>query len=173
MPEQLIIGFNPMSAANKVAYFSSQIRARLLWLVIAVLICVWIWVWQRQSLSGTTTALLFGVGIVYSAIWLAVAFINWLRARRSLSAISPGVAAAVDRQGMWLAGTGRAWPEIAQIDIAPGRFGGSPNLSVKGVDGRVSSICLADLDVMPGTIDSAVRSYSAGTHAINTAKLGN
>ncbi|MCL2736415.1 MAG: hypothetical protein FWD75_07265 [Propionibacteriaceae bacterium] len=173
MPEQLIIGFNPMSAANKVAYYGNQIRSRVLWLVVAMIVCVWIWLWQRQSMSGSDTGLLFGAGLLYSLIWLGVAIVNWSRAKSALSAISPGVAAAVDRQGMWLAGVGMAWPEIAQVAIAPGRFGGSPNLSVKRVDGHVSKISVADLDVAPGTIDAAVRSYSNGTQSIDTSRLGN
>lgn len=162
-----------MAAANKVAYYGSQIRSRLIWLVFAVLICVWIWFWQRQALSGSSTGWLFGVGIAYSLIWLAVAFFSWLRARSALAAISPGVAAAVDRRGIWLAGTGLAWAQIARVTILPGRYGGSPNLAVTGTNGQTSRISLADLDVMPGTIDAAIRSYSAGTQWIDTTKLGN
>lgn len=173
MPEQLIVGFNPMPAANRVAYFSSQIRSRLMWLVIAVLICVGIWIWQRNNLSAGDTGLLFGIGIAYSLIWLGIAFVSWMRAKSALRAISPGVAAAVDRTGIWLQGAGMAWQDIAHILLTPGRFGGSPSLVVKGVDGHTSKVSLADLDVMPGTIDAAIRAYSGGTWAIDPTKLGN
>lgn len=173
MPEQLLIGFNPMSAANKVAYYSSQIRGRVLWLVIAVAICVWIWIWQRRSLTPLYSGLLFGVGSLYSLIWLVVALVKWKRAKAALTAISPSVAATVDRGGIWLQGTGMAWLEVSKIAITPGRFGGSPSLSVTRADGHIASISLADLDVMPGTIDAAIRSYSAGTQRIDTSRLGN
>jgi len=162
-----------MSAANRVAYFSSQIRGRLLWLVVAIVICVWIWIWQQGTLSTAQGALLLGVGVAYSLVWLVVAIVNWLRAKSALTSISPGVAAAIDRQGIWLQGTGMAWPEISTISISPGRFGGSPNLSVTREDGHIESISLANLDVMPGTIDAAIRSYSAGAQWIDTSKLGN
>ncbi|MDR0285436.1 MAG: hypothetical protein LBI33_11220 [Propionibacteriaceae bacterium] len=173
MPEQLIIGFNPMAAANRVAYTGSVVRGRVMWLVVAALMCTAIWVWQRTSMSASTTALMYGVGLGLSVVWLVVALINWARAKSALAAISPGIAAAVDRQGMWLKGTGMAWPEIARVAIMPSRFGGSPYLVVERVDGHLASISLADLDVIPGTIDAAVRSFSGGTQAIDTSKLGN
>ncbi|MCL2783980.1 MAG: hypothetical protein FWD55_00810 [Propionibacteriaceae bacterium] len=173
MPDQLIIGFNPMSAANKVAYYSGQIRVRILWLIVAIAICAWIWIWQRSVLTPQVTGMLFGVGIAYSAIWLALAVINWRRAKSALAAISPGVAAAVDRRGIWLQGTGMAWPEIGSVAIKTGRFSSSPRLLVTRIDGQVISISVADLDVMPGTIDAAVRTFSSGTQWIDTSKLGN
>jgi len=173
MPDQLLIGFNPMSAANRVAYYSKQIRSRLLWLLVSVVICVWVWIWQQTMLSTKQGALLLGLGIFYSLIWLGIAVINWSRAKSALSAISPGVAVAIDRHGIWIGNTGMQWPEIEQVSILPNRFGGSANLTVTTQDGQVSSISVANLDVMPGTIDAAIRSYSAGTQWIDTSKLGN
>jgi len=173
MPEQLLIGFNPMSAANRVAYYSRQIRSRVLWLIVAVVICVWIWLWQRGTLTLLQGVLLLGLGVVYSLVWLVLAIVNWRRAKSALESISPGVAAAINRAGIWLAGKAIAWPDISAISILPARFGGSPNLTVTTNDGQVSKASLANLDVMPGTIDSAIRSYSAGTWWIDTSKLGN
>ena len=173
MPEQLIIGFNPMSAASKVAYLGSQIRARLMWLVVSVIICFVIWRWQGQSLSGSYIGWFFAIGIGYSLIWLLVGVIGWSRAKAALAAISPGVAATVDRQGIWMQGTGMAWPQIAKVAITPGRFGGSPNLVVRRLDGPPVDISLALLDAMPGAIDAAVRAYSGGAQWIDTSKLGN
>jgi len=173
MPDQLLIGFNPMSAANRVAYFSSQIRSRLLWLVISAVICVWIWIWQQRVLTTVQGGVLLGLGILYSLIWLGISVINWSRAKSALSAISPGVAVAIDRYGIWMRDKGMQWPEISQVSILPGRFGGSPHFTVTTGDGQVASMSVADLDVMPGTIDSAIRSYSAGTQWIDTSKLGN
>jgi len=173
MPEQLIIGFNPMSAANRVAYFGKQIRVRIWWLVVAIVLCVWIWIWQKGTLTPFQGMLLLGLGVVYSLVWVGVAVVGWIRAKSNLSSISPGVAAAIDRGGIWLQGASMAWPQIDKISINPARFGGSPNFCVKREDGFVASISLANLDVMPGTIDAAIRSYSAGTRWINTSKLGN
>jgi hypothetical protein len=172
VPEQLLIGFNPMSAANRVAYFGSQIRSRLIWLGVSVLICAAILIWQRQSLSGSWIPLLFAIGMAYSLVWLVIAIVSWARAKSALAAISPGVAAAVDRRGFWLAGQGLAWPEIAAITINRGRFGGSPHLRVQRVDGQQAEVSLAVLDALPGTIDAAVRAYSSGTHWIDTSKMG-
>ncbi len=172
MSEQLVVGFNPMPATNKVAYCSRQIRSRLIWLLVSIVICFWIWLWQRQSLDAAQTAWLFGIGIAYSLIWLGIAYLNWRRAKAALAQIAPGVAMTVSRAGIWLQGTGMAWPEIARVGIKRGRFGGSPALEVQHNQGAVASVSLAVLDTMPGSIDAAVRSYSAGTQKIDTSKLG-
>ena len=161
-----------MSAANKVAYCGGQIRRRLIWIVVAALMSTWVWYWLRPS-SWQVTVMVFGIGIAYALAWLVVAIINWYRAKAALAAISPGVAMSLDRLGVWIHGIGMAWPEIAQISVTQGRFGGSPSLNVKRLDGHVVSVSLADLDMMAGTIDAAVRSYSSGTQQIDTAKLGN
>ena len=173
MPEQLLIGFNQMSATNRVAYAKSQIRSRILWLIVSIVICVVIWTWRRESLTPMYTGLLFGIGITYSLIWLIIAIVNHQRAKKALSAITPGLAATVDRTGIWLRGMGMAWTDITKIDITSGKFGGSPSLNVTRVDGVIASISVVDLDVMPGTIDAAIRSYSAGTQHIDTSTLGN
>jgi len=173
MPEQLIIGFNPMAAANKVAYLGSQIRSRLIWLGVSIVLCIVIWRWQAEVVSGEVIGWLFGIGIAYSLIYLLIGIFNWQRAKSALAAISPGVAATVDRQGIWMQGTGMAWPQIAKVAITPGRFGGSPNLVVRRVDGPAVDISLALLDALPGTIDTAVRAYSGGAQSLDTSKLGN
>jgi len=162
-----------MAAANKVAYYGKQIRSRIVWLVATVAIVVVIWVWQSSSLSATNTGMLFGITIVYSLVWLALAVFGWLRARKALASISPQVALAVDRTGIWAKGTPMAWAEITGVRLTPGRRGGSPRLNVQRQDGSTITMSLADLDVMPSTIDSAVRAFSSGTMRIDTSKLGN
>ncbi|MDR2930215.1 MAG: hypothetical protein LBV06_04855 [Propionibacteriaceae bacterium] len=173
MPEQLVVGFNPMSAANKVAYFVRQIRSRLVWLIIAAVICVWIWLWQRQTMSAQNVGFLFGVGMAYSLVWLVIAVVNWRRAKKTLASITPDVAMAVSRWGLWIQGASVPWSDVSRVAIAPGRFGGSPTLTVARVSGPVSSISLAVLDMMPGSIDAAIRAYSGGQQWIDTSKLGN
>jgi hypothetical protein len=173
MPEQLVVGFNPMSAANKVAYCGSQIRQRLVWMVVAVMVCFVIWRWQGQAMTSLQVGMLFGLGLVYALIWLAIAFVRWLIARSGLSSVSSQVALAVNRQGLWLQGVGLSWSQIAQVAVTPGWFGGSPKLTVRRVDGEPMKMSLASLDAMPGTIDSAIRAYSGGAQRIDTSKLGN
>ena len=172
MPEQLLIGYNALAAQNRVVVCGNQIRSRLVWLVIAVIISVWIYVWQRQTLTPLQAGLLVTVGVVYSGVWLIVAVVQWQRAKRALAGIMPGVAMAVDRRGIWLAGLGLAWPDIATVGLLPGR-GGSPDLVVSSLNGQTTGLPLANLEVMPGTIDAAIRAYSSGSRWLDTSKLGN
>jgi len=162
-----------MAAANKVAYYGSQIRSRLIWLVVTAAIAVGIYTWMRSALTQSDVTWLFGLSIVYSLLWLGLAVFGWVRARAALSSISPQVALAVDRNGIWAQGTGMAWPEIAGVKLTRGPFGGTPRLNVSRHNGPEITLSLADLDVMPSTIDSAVRAYSSGMMRMDTSTLGN
>jgi len=173
MPEQLIIGYNPVAATNRVAYYRGQIRSRAMWLVMAVVMCFAIWMWQRASFTTTQTLWLFGVGLGYSLIWLALAIVGRARAASALKGITPGVAMSVDRLGIWMQGTGMAWPDITGVAVRRRWYGGAPFLAVAHAGGVEQRIPLANLDVMTGTIDAAVRAYSSGVWSVDTRKLGN
>ena len=173
MPEQLLIGFNPSSAMNRVLNARRMIPRRVIWLIISVIVCGFLWIWLRRGLSPLFAAIFFGIGIAYSVISLILAIVAWNNAKDIYASITPGVAVAVDRNGCWLQGIGMAWPEISRIHITPGRFGRLASLDITRLDGMVSSIPLPDLDVMPGTIDAAIRSYSGGKQHIDISKLGN
>lgn len=171
MPEQLIIAFNPMAAATRVTYWRKQIRRRIIWFAVMIPILAWLYFRQYTLPPGMQMGWMLVIIASYSVIWLAVSIVGWVRAKSQLKAISPGIAAAIDRRGIWLQGIGLAWGEIAGVALKPGLFKGSPSLVVTGSMGQSAQIALANLDVMPGTIDSAVRSYSAGTHRVDPAKL--
>jgi len=173
VPNELIIGYNPMPAAQRVALLARGIRGRLAWVGIALVVCIWIYLWQRNSLTPTMVAWLFGAGLGYSLIWLIMSIIQWGRAKSALSSIAPGVAARIDRQGIWLQGVFLPWPAIAQIVARSRRFSMAPRLQIIGLDGQRYRLDLGELDIMPGTIDASIRTFSGGTHSIDTSKLGN
>ena len=87
MADELVIGYNPMPATQRVAHFRAMIRSRLIWFALAVVICVAIYVWQRQHLDGLSTVALFVMGLGFSAVWVGSAVVGHLAAKRSLDSI--------------------------------------------------------------------------------------
>ncbi|MDR1386172.1 MAG: hypothetical protein LBJ44_01005 [Propionibacteriaceae bacterium] len=171
MSEELTVGFNPMPAAERVAYYSGLVRSRLIWLVVAVGLCAAIWVWQRLDLARGMQLLL--IGLAYSAIWLAASLVGLANSRRLLKSIGQGTAVRVGPWGIDLAGAVLAWPDVALVSTTRGRFGSGPRLDVRTVQGQVRRLPFMYLDTMPGTIDAAVRAYSRGTKWLDTSRLGN
>lgn len=175
MAQELVVGYNPMPAAERVAHYQGLVRSRLVWLGIGVALLVVIWLWQRQQLDVAQTVLLFVVGLAFSGVWLVVAVVLYLAARRALDKVNAVTtyAVKVDMHGIEVGGTAVAWPDVAGVATVRGRLGGAPRLTLTAVDGGTASVPITYLDTMPGTLDSAIRAYSRGRVWIDTSKLGN
>ena len=173
MADELVIGYNPMPATQRVAHFRAMIRSRLIWFALAVVICVAIYVWQRQHLDGLSTVALFVMGLGFSAVWVVIAVVGHLAAKRSLDSIGEGTAVTVDRDGIELAGARTPWTQVAKVATARGRLGMGPDLLVTDAAGTSRTVPLSYLDTLPGTLDSAIRAYSSGRHWLDTSGLDN
>jgi hypothetical protein len=173
VPEELIVGFNPMAATQRVASCASMIRSRLMWLLVSVVICVWIYIWKRDSLTGVTVVALFAAGIGYSVLWVVISLVSWIRAKAALGDITPGVATKIDRNGIWMQSVSLPWSGIDKIVAQSGRFGRPATIRVYNQVGEAARVPINVLDVMPGTIDASIRAFSNGAHWIDTSKLGN
>lgn len=173
MPDELVIGYNPMPATQRVAHFRALIRSRLLWFGLAIVICVAIYVWQRENLDAVSTVALFVMGLGFSAVWVVVALVRYLAAKRSLDSIGQGTAVTVDRGGIEVSGARTDWAQVAKVGTSRGRLGLGPDLVVTDVAGTTRTVPLSYLDTLPGTLDSAIRAYSAGRQWLDTTGLDN
>ncbi|MDR1213575.1 MAG: hypothetical protein LBK54_05745 [Propionibacteriaceae bacterium] len=171
MSEELTVGFNPMPAAERVAYYSGLVRSRLIWLIVAVAICGVIWAWQQLDLARGLQLLM--IGLAYSAIWLVAALAGLINSRRLLKSIGQGIAVRVGHWGIDLLGGVLPWADVTKVSTTRGRFGSGPRLDVHSASGEVRRLPFMYLDTMPGTIDAAVRAYSRGTRWLDTSRLGN
>ena len=173
MLTELLIGYTPARAAQRVAAARRMIRQRIIWLGIAVVMCVVIVAWQWTVMSTGQKVTVFVAGIGYSLIWLAIAFVGWAKARTVLDGIGQGVAVSIGQRGIFIVGTPVEWADVAKVAAGrPGRFRAEA-LSVTTATGGTLSVPLESLDTMPGTIDSAVRAFSGGVHSLDLGSLGN
>jgi hypothetical protein len=173
MTEELTVGFNPLPAAERVAYYNGQVRSRLLWLGMAIVICLALWLWQAGQLNLGQSLALFGAGIGYSLIWLLIAVIGLITARTVLNRIGQGLAMNIGRWGIGVLDSSASWSQITEITTTRGGIGTGPALVVKTTQGDLKRIPLMHLDAMPGTIDAAVRAYSGGSRWLDTSRLAN
>lgn len=175
MAHELVVGYNPLPAAERVAHYQALVRSRLVWLGIGVVLLVGIWFWQRSQLDTTQTILLFVIGLAFSGVWLVIAIVLNVVARRALDKVNSaqGYAIRVNPQGIEVAGKAVAWPQVARIATIRGHLGGQPQLVLTDASGASASVPITYLDTMPGTLDSAIRAYSRGSQWIDTSKLGN
>jgi hypothetical protein len=174
MTQELVVGYNPLPAAERVAHYQGLVRSRLIWLGIGVVLLLAMWFWLRDQLDAVQTIWMFVIGLAFSGIWLVLAIVLYLSARRGLDRINAiqGYAIRVDPQGIEVAGKTVAWPDVAGIATVR-RLGGQPRLTLRDTSGSTTSVPITFLDTLPGTLDSAIRAYSRGTQWIDTSTLGN
>jgi len=175
MAQELVVGYNPLPAAERVAHYQGLVRSRLIWLGIGVVLLLGMWFWLRDQLDTAQTIWLFVLGLGFSGVWLVIAIIMYLAARRALDRINAtqGYAIKVDPQGIEVAGKTVAWPDVAGIATVRRGLGGQPRLTLRDTAGVTASVPITFLDTLPGTLDSAIRAYSRGSQWIDTSKLGN
>ena len=173
MADELVIGYNPMPATQRVAHFRALIRSRLIWFGLAIVMCIVIYLWQRSNLDGVSSVALFVMGLGFSAVWVVIAVVGYFAAKRSLDSIGEGTAVTVDREGIDVGGTRTAWAQVAKVGTARGRLGVGPDLVVTDLAGAARTVPLSYLDTLPGTLDSAIRAYSAGRHWLDTSGIDN
>ena len=175
MAQELVVGYNPLPAAERVAHYQGLVRSRLIWLGIGVVLLLGMWFWLRDQLDTASTIWLFVLGLGFSGVWLVIAIILYVAARRALDRINAaqGYAIRVDPQGIEVAGKTVAWPDVASIATVRRGLGGQPRLTLRDTAGVTASVPITFLDTLPGTLDSAIRAYSRGSQWIDTSKLGN
>ncbi|MDR0959752.1 MAG: hypothetical protein LBM23_05260 [Propionibacteriaceae bacterium] len=173
MPQQLLVGYVSMPAAERVAYYSGLVRSRLIWLGVGVIICLLILVWQWSSMTTGYRIALFIAGLGYSLIWLVIALVGWSSAKAHLRNIGQGIALTVGQRGVWINQKTIPWDEIAAISIRRARAAAGPVLVVATTAGEKESMPFLYLDVVPATIDSAIRAYSHNTRSLDLSKIGN
>lgn len=175
MAQELVVGYNPLPAAERVAHYQGLVRSRLMWLGIGVVLLLGLWFWLRDQLDVVQTIWLYVIGLAFSGLWLVIAVVLYVRARRALDRINAtqGYAVRVDTQGIEVAGKRVAWPDVSTIATVRGPLGGYARLLLRDSAGASVSVPITFLDTLPGTLDSAIRAYSRGTQWIDTSKLGN
>jgi hypothetical protein len=174
MPEQLLVGFNVQAAQARLGIAVQRIIMRIGFLVFSILICAFIYYMRHNFYPRRYFVVYFSVIIGLAFAFLLLSIFSWGVAWATLREVPAGIATAVDRRGIWMYGYGLRWDDVWSIHIDKKLyyFGWSPTINITRRDGAVMTMSLDHLDVMPGSIDAAVRSYSAGTHFVDISILG-
>lgn len=172
-PDELVVNFNPIPAAERVANYHGMMRSRAIWFGVALVLCLVLYVWQRDSLSVVSTVLLFVVGLGGSLVWLGFAVVMWQLCRRSLRALGEGVAVRIGRQGIEVTDRFVAWDQIERVSTQRGPICVGPRLTVVERGRSAYLVPLTYLDALPGTLDSALRAYSGGRVSLDVTHLDN
>ena len=99
--------------------------------------------------------------------------IRYRQTRGQLRSIGYGTAIRIGPPGIQVAGLAASWPYVGSVAVTKGRFGRSPALTLRLIDGRQSQVPLDQVTVFPATLDSSVRAFSSGRQGVDLTALEN
>ncbi len=169
--EELAVPYDPSRAEERVAQRRRLFRGRLLSLGITVAIMTGLYLWQRAQFTGVGWIVVYAVALLISLGWVAGSWLAYRRAVSELAEVRPGIAVRVDRQGVTVAGASAAWAEVDRLAMVGGGLGRSPRLLLTRSSGPPASVAIDQVAVLPATLDSTVRAYSAGRHGVDFSAL--
>lgn len=168
--DELVVDYDLDRVAVRAERRRRLFRSRMISLLITVLVVVGFAIWLRSQ--GQAAGIwLSAVIIAISAGWAVVYYVIYRRARAELAELRPGTAIRIGRSGVEVAGLAAGWPSVAGISTMKGGLGRSPRLGLRLTDGRTSSLSLDQVTVLPATLDSTVRVYSAGRQGVDLTAL--
>ena len=170
---ELLVPYDPGPLTQKVARRKALVRSRIISLVITVAVLIAIYLWQRDQLQGAGFFIAYGVALGIPVVWLAVVLILYLRARRAVREMAPGVAIRVGPPGIQVGGLGAPWSQVASVAAVKPGVGKGPVLRLTLVDGRQSAVPFEQVTAFPATLDSAVRAFSASRYGVDLSALDN
>jgi hypothetical protein len=170
---EMVVPYDAGPLTDKVARRRALVRSRIVSLVITVVILVAIYFWQRDQLVGSGFPVVYGVVVGIPVIWLVVVLIMYVRARKQLRTLQPGIAVQIGPPGIMVAGLGASWPEVAAVAAVKPGVGKGPVLRLTLHDGRQAAVPFEQITVFPASLDGAVRAFSASRHGVDLSALDN
>jgi hypothetical protein len=167
--EELLVPYDPTAPAAKAKRRRRAVRSRIISLIITVAILVALYFWQRAAF-GPGLWVIYGVLFGISGVWLAVSIIGYVQAKRDLNRMGQGVAVRIGRAGVQVADAFAYWPQVTGLRMVRGRVGRSPRLRLDHTGG-FAEVPLDQLPVLPATLDTTARAYSAGRHGVDLTAL--
>ena len=168
---ELLLPYDPGPLTAKAERRRRVVRGRIVSLAITVVILVAIYFWQRDELEGTGFIPVYAVVLGIPIVWLAVVVIRYLQTRGQLRSMGYGTAIRIGPPGIQVAGLAASWPYVGSVAVTKGRFGRSPALTLRLIDGRQSQVPLDQVTVFPATLDGSVRAFSAGRQRVDLSAL--
>jgi hypothetical protein len=169
----LVVNYDAGPAGERVDRWKRLVRGRVISLGITVVVLIIIFVWQRERFLDDPAPMLVVYGLVLLAgiAWLVGVWLGYRATKRNAASVQQGVVLQVNRYGVAVAGQQIAWSDVSSLAVAKGRWPGGPLLQATRVDGSSASVPLEQIPVLPATLDSAFRAYSAGRHGLDLSAL--
>ncbi len=169
-----VTSFSPVPMAAAVAQLRASVRSTLFSTVFSLGLTAFIW-WRSRPVEGTFKWVLIAF-IVLAVLRPIILWVRIWRAQRILAKVGQGPALRVDPLGLVLAtdqGYERVhWTQVEEVGAKPHHKLPGHDLIVRKVGVKEPwRIPFAFLDVMPGSIDSALRAHTLGAVTLNLKKL--
>lgn len=166
--------FTPVQLASQAARYSSGLKRNVGTLVVAGVIFGVLYLVQDPMNELARSLLLWFMG--FGAVLAAVSGVQLAWARRLLGKLGQGMAIRIDPAGIHLATDAGPvavpWAQISAVAAKNHQKLPGPELVVKGLDkGQQWKVPFSYLDVMPGSIDSAVRAHTQGRMQLDLSAL--
>ena len=167
--EELAVPYDPTEPLAKVKKRGRMVRGRIISTAITVIIMVALYLWQRAAFPQGAW-IVYGIVVGVSLLWLALYVVGWVQAKRDLATVGQGVALRIGRTGVQVAGEYAPWSAITALRVVNGKLGRSPRFRLEHAHGA-AEIDMNQLPVLPATLDTTARAYSAGRHGVDLSAL--
>jgi hypothetical protein len=166
--------FTPVAMARAASGLRKQILVRVISMGISWGIAFILWWYYGRPTSGYLFwALIIGASI--PLIWLIVTGVRLALLKNRLAAIGTGPAVRIDPLGLVIAaenGPKRIpWAQVTHIGAKAHLGVVGPELVVQAQGAQDWRTPFSYLDVLPGTIDSAIRAHTGGRRSLDLSKL--
>ena len=172
---ELLLPYDPVELAETVRRRRRRLVGRLISLGISLAILGGIYAWQRRAISeqGGAYWVVTGIVLALSTIPLVVVLLGFLRSRKELREVPPGIAVRMGRPGVVVGTAFARWGDVVALEVVPGGLGRADRLRLRTQDGRLGVVPLDQVEVHPATLDGTARAYSAGRRGVDLSRLDN
>ena len=184
-PERFAVALTPAPTAARITRQRSALRLQVIFALVfgTVLFVVWLGPQflpedaeraVQGALPSWSLPALMVIWAVPTLVRIVVTVIFLRRAKRDIASLEQGTALYIDGTGVEFVHPERvraSWAEITALKISGRSWGPGPRLRLEVSGREVASIPISFLDVLPGTIDSAVRARSMGRIGVDVSDM--
>lgn len=166
------VHWQPEPLTARVDQTRRTVVSRLISLGITVVLMVVFWWWRREEFAavGGAVWVLYGLSLAVSLSFVAWAVVRWRRAVGETALVGEGLALVLGHAGVELPDARIPWDDLQAVRTVRGRWLHGPVLLVEQ-GGRSWSFPVEALDILPGSLDAAVRVYSSGRHGVDLTAI--
>jgi hypothetical protein len=172
---ELLLPYDPTTLVATVRRRRRGLVVRLVSLGISLAILGGIYAWRHQDIAAQGGAYWVVTGIVFalSAVPLVIVLLGFLRSRKELRAVPPGIAVRMGRPGVVVGTAFARWSDVVALEVVPGGPGRADRLRLRTRAGTTGVVPLDQVVVHPATLDGTARAYSAGRQGVDLSRLDN